>query len=38
MRTMIVYDSQYGNTEKIAQTIANVLSQQGKWKSLGWGI
>jgi flavodoxin len=30
MRKMIVYDSQYGNTEKIAQTIANVLSQQGE--------
>jgi flavodoxin len=27
---MIIYDSQYGNTEKIAQTIANVISQQGE--------
>ena len=30
MRTLIIYDSQYGNTEKIAQSIANVLSQQGE--------
>jgi flavodoxin len=29
MRTLIIYDSQYGNTEKIAQTIGDVLKQQG---------
>ncbi len=29
MRTLIIYDSQYGNTEKIAQTIGNTLHQQG---------
>lgn len=30
MRTLIIYDSQYGNTEKIAQTIGNTLHQQGE--------
>jgi flavodoxin len=27
MGTMVIYDSLYGNTEKIAQTIANILRQ-----------
>jgi flavodoxin I len=30
MRTLIIYDSQYGNTEKIARTIGTTLQQQGE--------
>lgn len=30
MKSIIIYDSQYGNTEKIARAIAEVLGQQGK--------
>lgn len=30
MKAIIVYDSQYGNTEKIAQTIGEVLQQHGE--------
>jgi flavodoxin len=30
MRTMIIYDSLYGNTEKIAKTIGNTIGQQGE--------
>ncbi len=32
MRGLIIYDSLYGNTEKIAQAIGNVLRQQGEVK------
>jgi flavodoxin len=35
---MIIYDSQYGNTEKITQTIAIVLSQQGEVEVVRVGI
>jgi flavodoxin len=30
MKAFVVYDSQYGNTEKIAQIIASILKQQGE--------
>ncbi len=30
MRTLIIYDSLYGNTERIAQLVGNVLQQQGE--------
>src|SRR5579859_6554232 len=30
MKTLIVYDSQFGNTEQIAQRIANTLSDVGQ--------
>jgi flavodoxin len=30
MRALIVYDSQYGNTEKIARAIGSSLQQQGE--------
>jgi flavodoxin len=30
MKSMVIYDSLYGNTEKIAQTITNVLSTQAE--------
>jgi flavodoxin I len=30
MRTMIIYDSQFGNTEIIAQAVYNTLRQQGE--------
>jgi flavodoxin I len=30
MRTMIIYDSQYGNTEKIARAISSTLQQTGE--------
>ena len=30
MKSLVVYDSQYGNTEKIAQAIAAQLSRSGK--------
>jgi flavodoxin len=30
MKTLIIYDSQYGNTEKIAQAIGNAIGQQGE--------
>jgi flavodoxin I len=30
MKAIIIYDSQYGNTEKIAHAISEVLSQQGE--------
>jgi flavodoxin I len=30
MRTVIIYDSHYGNTEKIAQGIGKVLHEQGE--------
>jgi flavodoxin len=30
MRTLIIYDSQYGNTEKIAQAIGDVFREQGE--------
>ncbi len=30
MRSLIIYDSQYGNTEKIARSIGNVLQLQGE--------
>jgi flavodoxin len=29
MKSIVLYDSQYGNTEKIAQTIHDVLAKQG---------
>jgi flavodoxin I len=29
MRTLIIYDSQYGNTEKIAKTIGSTLQRKG---------
>lgn len=29
MNTLVIYDSQYGNTEQIAQTIAQTLSEFG---------
>ena len=29
MKSIVLYDSQYGNTEKIAQTIRYVLAEQG---------
>jgi flavodoxin I len=30
MKTMIVYDSLYGNTEKIAQIVGNTIRKQGE--------
>lgn len=30
MRTLIIYESQYGNTEKIAQAIGTALQQHGE--------
>jgi flavodoxin I len=30
MRALIIYDSQYGNTEKIARAIGNVLNGKGE--------
>ena len=30
MRTLVIFDSQYGNTEKIARCIGSVLQQQGE--------
>jgi flavodoxin len=30
MKTLIIYDSCYGNTEQIAQAIANALASQGE--------
>ena len=30
MKTLLIYDSIYGNTEKIAQSIVNVLKEQGE--------
>ena len=30
MNTLVVYDSQYGNTERIAQTIASTLRAFGQ--------
>ena len=29
MKSLVVYDSQYGNTKKVAETIAGVLAQRG---------
>jgi len=29
MKSLLIYDSQYGNTEKIAQSIAEVLKEHG---------
>ncbi|OGN94267.1 MAG: hypothetical protein A2Z71_10790 [Chloroflexi bacterium RBG_13_50_21] len=30
MRTLIIYDSLYGNTEKVAQIIGNTIGQKGE--------
>ena len=30
MKSILIYDSLYGNTEKIAQSIGNVLKEQGE--------
>jgi flavodoxin len=30
MKSLVIYDSQYGNTEKIAQVIGNTLKQAGE--------
>ncbi len=30
MRTLVIYDSQYGNTERIAQAIGSTLKQKGE--------
>ena len=30
MKSMVIYDSLYGNTEKIAQAIGNTLGEQGE--------
>jgi flavodoxin len=30
MKSIVIYDSQYGNTEKIAQSVQDVLAEQGE--------
>ena len=37
MNTLIVYDSQYGNTERIAQSIASTLSEEGQARAVRVG-
>jgi flavodoxin len=37
MKALIVYDSVYGNTEKIARAIAEVITPSGEVKVLGVG-
>jgi len=37
MKAMVVYDSAYGNTEKIAQAIGNALSSQGEVETVRAG-
>lgn len=37
MNTLIIYDSQYGNTERIAQTIASTLSAFGQAQAIRVG-
>ncbi len=37
MRTLIIYDSQFGNTEKIALTIGSVLQQRGEVQAVRVG-
>jgi flavodoxin len=34
MNAIVLYDSQYGNTERIAQAIANALSQAGQARAV----
>lgn len=34
MKTLIIYDSQFGNTERIAQAIANTLSEFGQARAV----
>ena len=34
MHAIVLYDSQYGNTERIAQAIANTLSQAGQARAV----
>jgi len=38
MRTAIVYDSQYGNTERIAQGIADALREYGEVRTVRIGF
>jgi flavodoxin len=35
MNALVVYDSQYGNTERIAQVIADTLSEFGEARAVG---
>jgi flavodoxin len=35
MYALVVYDSQYGNTERIAQTIADTLGEFGAARAVG---
>src|SRR5215208_1633581 len=35
MNALVVYDSQYGNTERIAQVIADTLGEFGAARALG---
>jgi flavodoxin I len=37
MKALIVYDSVYGNTEKIARAIAEAITPSGEFKVLGVG-
>ncbi len=30
MKSIVIYDSQYGNTEKIAQSVRDILAEQGE--------
>ncbi len=37
MKTQVIYDSQFGNTERLAQVIANALSEVGEARAIHVG-
>ena len=33
MKALVIYDSKFGNTEQVAQAIADTLGEEGIWNS-----